>query len=518
MRIHSVTLRAFTYLLCFAALPLLTTRAGDAPSVDEAAAKIDHMLSESWQSLGITPAETSSDAEFCRRAWLDLAGVAPPVSEVRSFLDNTDEDKRSKLIDRLLRSPEYPGHMASRWTKTLLPDDLGPQSRGNVLALNRWLREQFVDNVPYDHFVGRFLTAGGDGNSGPAIFYTAHTLAPEKIAAATSRIFMGLQLQCAQCHDHPFDRWTQEEFWSYAAFFGQLETREDRGRRTTLVIDRPGGEVMFPESERMMVPMYPGIEQTPEEDPTDNRRRQLTIWLASRDNPYFARAGVNRAWGHLFARGLVEPVDAMGADNPASHPELLSFLADYFVNIRFDLKTLYATLARTEAYGLSSKTPTTIPPEDSFAVMKTKTLTPHQFYDTLSANVLRQTIETRVDNPAIANPQREQFLQRMRTIGDSPADYPHGVVQALGLLNGPEVGLATAGHGGLLVAIEAPFFTDKERIETLFLATLSRMPTEKDLSRCQVMLESPKGNDGRRRVFGDILWALLNTAECAVCP
>ena len=509
---------ASIYMLSFATLPTLGAPPNDPPSVVEAASRIDRLLAESWQRGGITPAATSGDADFCRRVWLDLAGVAPPVAEVRSFLVDHDEDKRAELIDRLLQSPKHPGHMASRWTDTLLPDDLGPQSRGNVLALNRWLRQQFLDNIPYDHLVGRFLTAGGDGNSGPAIFYTAHTLAPEKIASATSRIFMGLQLQCAQCHDHPFDRWTQEEFWSYAAFFGQLESRQDQRRSTMLVIDRPGGEVKFPDSDRIMAPMYPGIKRVPEDDPTDNRRRQLTIWLASRDNPYFARAAVNRAWGHLFARGLVDPVDAMDADNPASHPELLAFLTEYFVKIRFDLKKLYATLARTHAYGLSSKTPSPIPPADSFAMMKTKTLTPYQYYDSLAANVLRRTTRAMAENPMVADPQREQFLQRMRTIGDSPVDYPHGIVQALGLLNGPEIGSASAGQTGLLVAMDAPFFSDRDRIETMFLATLSRMPTETDLARCRTMLESSKDDIGRRQVCGDILWALLNTAECAVCP
>ena len=506
------------YLLLLSVLLANVGQASDGTSVAEAVRRIDGLIADRWNRDDVTPAATSGDAEFCRRVWFDLAGVAPPVAEVRSFLVDVDSDKRAELIDRLLQSPEYANHMATRWSDTLLPDDLGPQSRGNVLALNRWLRNQFIDNVPYDHLVGRFLTAGGDGNSGPAIFYTAHTLAPEKIAAATSRIFMGLQLQCAQCHDHPFDRWTQDEFWSYAAFFGQLESREDRRRRSTLVVDRPGGEVKFPDTDRVMQPLYPGIQQLPEEDPTDNRRRQLTIWLASRDNPYFSRAAVNRVWGHLFARGLVDPVDAMDADNPASHPELLSFLADYFVEIRFDLKKLYATLTRTKVYQVSSEPPSEIPPAETFAVMKTKTLSPQQYYDSLAANVLRQTTATTTDNPMVANPQREQFLQRMRTNSDSPGSYPHGIVQALGLLNGPEIVLATAGQGGLLVAMDAPFLNDRDRIETLYLATLSRMPRKNELERCQTMLESSKEDDQWRQVFGDILWALLNTAECAMCP
>tara|TARA_R110002049_G_scaffold50370_3_gene143033 strand:- start:60010 stop:61824 length:1815 start_codon:yes stop_codon:yes gene_type:complete len=524
--------------------------ASEIASVDQAVTRINALLARGWERDGVTPARVSGDSEFCRRIWLDLAGVAPPVAEVRSFLLDARPHKREELIDRLLRSSMHARHMAGRWNDILLPDDLGPQSRANVIELNRWLRTQFSDNIPYDHLVGRFLTAGGDGNSGPAIFYTAHSLAPEKIASATSRIFLGLQLQCAQCHDHPFDRWTQDEFWSYAAFFGQLESRQDRRSRTTLVIDRPGREVHFPDSDRVMQPRYPGIKQRPDKDPADNRRRQLTIWLASRDNPYFARAAVNRAWGHLFARGIVDPVDAMDADNPASHPELLAYLADYFVDIRFDLRLLYATLARTNAYQLTSiASNTKNAPAYTFATMRPKTLTPQQYYDSLVQNVLRQSLDSDNSDSAMRNVQREQFLSRMRAGSGSPDQYPHGIVQALGLLNGPEIGMATTGQNGLLVAIEAPFLSDRDRIETLFLATLSRLPTQQEFDQCLQMIDATMKDDSsadrnaterkssdwqssdrdlsnrgaavsnqKAAALGDILWALLNTAECAVSP
>ena len=313
--------------------------------MSEAAQHVDQLLEQSWEDQSITPVGISGDEEFCRRAWLDLGGVAPPVSEVRAFLENEGPEKRAALIDRLLVSTHHARHMASRWTDILLPADAQDVRQAeNVTALHEWLRQQFTRNKRYDHLVGGFLTAGGAGNAGPAIFYTSHSLEPEKLAAATSRIFMGIQLQCAQCHDHPFDRWSQEDFWSYAAFFGQL-TESNSGMRGQVIIeDRPGSEVMLPDTEQVMLPRYPGISEPPEEDPGDIRRRQLTIWMASRDNPYFARAAVNRAWGHLFGRGLVDPVDAMDANNQPSHPEVLDFVASYFTEHRFDLRVLYATL------------------------------------------------------------------------------------------------------------------------------------------------------------------------------
>jgi hypothetical protein len=498
----------------------------DSPSVVAAADEIDRILQRSWDRDGITAAAISSDAEFCRRVWLDLSGVAPPVSEVRRFLNDPGANKRSQLIDRLLRSPQHASHMASHWIDILLPADIQvqPQSRENIAGLHEWLQQQFMKNTPYDYFVGGFLTAGGAGNSGPAIFYTSHALEPKKLASATSRIFMGIQLQCAECHDHPTDRWTQDDFWQYAAFFGQLQQTDGRTGNDTIIEDRPGGEVTLPDSDRVMSPRYPGIQQSPEKDPTDNRRRQLTIWMASRDNPYFARAAVNRVWAHLFGRGLVDPVDAMDLDNRPSHPELLDHLAEFLVQQRFDLRSVYAAVARSSAYSRTSSVPGDRPPPDSFAAMNVKTLTPRQFYDSLQQNVFRRSAVSAGnmvpgDQAASGAAQREQFLQRMRATDASPRDYPHGVVQALGLMNGPEITMATReNQSALLGAVEAPFFDEPQRIETLFLAALSREPTQSERERVGVLLKQAKSSQQRLATLGDLLWVLLNTAECAVCP
>ncbi len=442
-----------------------------------------------------------------------------------SFFGRDNPDKRAALIDRLLASTHHARHMASRWTDILLPPDTQDAPQANVAALNQWLRRQFARNVRYDYLVGGFLTAGGAGNSGPAVFYTSYALEPEKLAAATSRIFMGIQLQCAQCHDHPFDKWTQEDFWSYAAFFAQL-TQSNTGMRGEVIIeDRPGDNLMLPESDRTMLPRYPGISEAPEEDPGDIRRRQLTIWMASRDNPYFARAAVNRVWGHLFGRGLVDPVDAMDANNRPSHPELLDFLAAYFTEHRFDLRILYATLARTNAYQRTSAVPADgRPPEDSFAAMIVKTLSADQVYDSIQQNVFRRSPPMAVTNrPGNASSQdaflRQQFLSRMKASAASPRQYPHGVVQALGMMNGPEVVQATTpAQSGLLASLEAPFFSDSDRVEILFLATLSRKPTEQEAERFGQFIQAAKSAESKQSAFSDLLWTLLNTAEFIVCP
>jgi hypothetical protein len=523
-----LTVLLLTVLLVAIAPSVVSADNIDAPVV-QAAETIDRLLQQSWDRQQIQPTPTSNDAEFCRRVWLDLAGVAPPVSQLRAFLadtdsdntdsDNADSDKRHRLVARLLDSSQYANHMAARWNEVLLPPDAQTQQQQqqNVTALHEWLRDQFRENVRYDYLVGGFLTAGGAGNSGPAIFYTSYGLEPEKLAAATSRIFMGIQLQCAQCHDHPFDRWTQEDFWHYAAFFSQLE-QTDMGQNS-IIEDRPGREVTLPDTDQVMLPRYPGVSDPPEQDPGDMRRRQLTIWMASRDNPYFVRAAVNRVWAHLFGRGIVDPVDAMDRDNRPSHPELLDFLAGYFVEQRFDLRTLYATLCRTRAYGRSSgSTAGQRPPQESFAAMTVKTLTAEQFYDSMQQNIYRNHGGSSTERMS-SDAARRQFLNRMRATGSSPRDYPHGVVQALGMMNGPEINLAThSGQIGLLTALQAPLFHDSDRVETLFLATLSRQPRPEEASRFADHLASAATPQERRAALSDLLWVLLNTAECAVSP
>ncbi len=487
-------------------------------SIAAAVADINQLMAAAWKRDGVEPAERSDDAEFCRRIWLDLAGVAPSVAEIRTFLDSTDPQKRSNLIDRLLASPQHAAHLADTWNEILLPADsqtIG--QRDNIAALRNWLRDQFIDNTRYDYFVASFLTAGGASNRGPAIFYTTRDVEPKKIAAATSKIFLGIQLQCAECHDHPFDRWTQEDFWSYTAFFGQLERSDQQMNLGGLIVDSANGEVTLPDTDQVVAPRYPGASSLPEKDITNNRRRQLTIWLASRDNPYFVRAAVNRTWAHLFGRGLVDPVDAMDKDNLPSHPAVLQYLSKYFVDQKFNLRTLIATLARTDAYQLSSAITKDRPAEETFAVMNVKTMTPRQFYDTVRQNILRQR------SGATANGvdfQREQFVNRMRATDVTARDYPHGVMQALGVMNGPEMRQAIHPElGGLLAALEAPIFDEDNRIETLFLATLSRRPTDSEAKTIASLFpRSEDSEQANQTARSDVLWALLNSAEATVCP
>ena len=498
----------------------LATEGSSTSRFNDPSGRVDVLLLRRWQELEIEPAVRSDDAEFCRRAWLDLAGVAPPIWALQEFLQSDAEDKRSELIDSLLASPRFATHMANRWNEILLPADAESGNREDRESLRQWLRKQFLANTPYDHLVGRFLVAGASDDQAPAVFYTARDVEPVKIASATSRLFLGMRLECAQCHDHPFAKWTQDDFWSFAAFFSQVEATEARMGRGSGIRDSRGKELNFPESDRVMAPRYPGVDQPPESDPTNFRRRQLTIWLASRNNPYFSRAAANRVWAHLFGRGLIDPVDEMDDANPASHPELLQYLADYLVEHRFDLRSLYRMLANTRAYHLSSAiVHGDRPQQDAFAAMNVKTLTAAQYFDSLMQNVYRRNQSSVANDRTSESLQRQNFISRMRSGGAPPTSYPHGIVQALGMMNGPEVLLATgANQTGLIGSLDAPFFDDPGRIDSLFLACLSRLPSQTERSRFLEYLQSADHEGSRESRLADVAWVLLNSAECFVCP
>lgn len=504
--------------LLAAALCVCSASADDEVARDRATmvGRIDQLIADRLAETEWKPAERSSDSEFVRRVYLDLTGVTPRVAEVRAFLADDDEDKREKLIDRLLASPAHATHLANTWRRIMLPGGMNLEQTNNVVGVQNWLRGRFVENLRYDNLVSELLVATEGDESGPALYYTSLDLAPEKLAASTARIFLGLQIECAECHDHPFDKWKQTDFWGYAAFFAQLERDESmRGNRALRIADRDVGEVKLPNSETVVSPLYPG-GQTPGADELGTRRMKLAIWMASRDNPYLARAAVNRVWGQLFGRGLVEPVDDLGPHNLPSHPVLLDELTQYFVDSGFNLRELYATLARTETYQRTSAwTTSPEPPPELFAHMALKTLSADQLYDSVN-RILNRT--PRADGPfnsPLFDPQRQAFTARVEGGGRSPLEYEAGVLQALALLNGADIAeAADPERSPLLGGVEAPWLNDEQRIETLFLATVSRLPTEEQKKACLESLASASPSE-RGKKLGDILWALLNSAEFA---
>ncbi|MEQ8784980.1 MAG: DUF1549 and DUF1553 domain-containing protein [Pirellulaceae bacterium] len=525
-----------------------TLSAEDAARKDEAstdertamARRIDELLANGWKEAGVKPAPLASDAEFLRRIYLDLTGRVPRVSEARAFLADDQPDKRQRLIDRLLGiaaepkatdaatgdhaavRPQYASHFAAVWRGFLLPSDADLRRFGGGLTFENWLRTQFADNVPYDRTVRELLLAEGQVfQTGPGLFYATVGVKPEELASATSRALLGVQIGCAQCHDHPFDVWSQRDFWSYAAFFARLEQPRAQQQIVTVLREVDEGEVKLPETDEVVAPRYLGGE-TLAEGESNSRRRALADWMTDKQNPYFARAAVNRVWAQLFGRGLVEPVDDLGQHNLPSHGELFDELASHFVESGFDLRELIRVLASTRAYQLSSAAPgDDAPRSDLFAVMSVKPLTAEQLYDSLETAACRRANASVVQRGFAAgrgfDQRRQAFLNKFAAPAAAATEYQAGIPQALSLMNGEMIGEAVdVTRSDLLLALDAPFLDDEQRVETLFLATLSRMPTVQEREKFVEYVTHRESPPDKQAALGDVLWALLNSAEFAL--
>jgi Protein of unknown function (DUF1549)/Protein of unknown function (DUF1553) len=510
--------------LAFAAerLPAAGQADESAPSDRAMRQQVNALLRAAWKDASVKPAPPATDAEFLRRASLDLTGRIPTVSEVRAFLDEQSPDKRERLIETLLDSPAHSSHLADVWRQILLPDMAEATELGTSDSLEKSLRSAFAENRPYAEIVRELLLATGKPNdSGGALFYTALELKPEKIAASTSRAFLGIQLQCAECHNHPFDKWTQRDFWGYAAFFARLSTDSKRAMPVSFVSESAEGDVILPNTKEIMRPRYL-LGAAASDSAGRTRRALLADWMTSPSNPYFARSAVNRFWALLFGRGLIDPPDDMRALSGTPLAPLLDELAAYFVHTNYDVRRLLRVLATTEAYQLASdgRSPSERPPE-LFAAMGIKVLNAEQLYACLTVaagrpydNVLATVPSTRARR-ALTN--RMAFVNSFRAPVGSPTEYLTGMPQALMLLNGKIVDDATdPERSDVLASLDAPFLTDRDRIETLFLATLSRPPSNEMREKLIAHVAAQRSPEAKRRALGNILWALMNSAEFAV--
>ena len=467
-----------------------------APATDLTAA-VDRHLEAAWAAAGVRPAGRSDDAEFHRRVHLDLVGRIPRPSEVRDFLDDQAADKRARLVDRLLADPRHHAHFARLWRDLLVPPAPTPPP-ATLPALEEWLRGRVRDNVPLDRTARELLTAApspAGGAPGPAAYFQAHELKPELLAASASRLFMGVRLECAQCHNHPFAHWKQDEFWQLAAFF------------TGLNGSPADPMIAVPEKNRTVSARYPDGTTPPAGTAL---RVALAEWLTRPGNPYFARAAVNRAWAHLFGYGLVDPADNFDDSNPPSQPAVLEALAAGFVASGYDQRQLLRSLTATRAYQLSSRaTDSSHADPGRFARMTGKRLTAEQLFDSLAVAV-GDADPLPVAVPTGPTP-RTQFLARFAS-PDRVVEPRASVLQALLLMNGGFVGDATSAAGNTLTAVTAaPFLDDRGRLDALFLAALGRLPDADEAGRLLAHVRAA-GAAG----YGDVFWALLNSTEFAV--
>ncbi len=481
--------------------------------------RLDQLMAACWEDEGIAPSELSGDDEFFRRVYLDLTGRIPTVSEYRDFHSDDADGRRDRLIEQLLARRDHATHLAAVWREVLLPDGVDLEPYGGAAEFEEWLSERFRDNVPYDQIVHDLLLAEGRvSESGPILFYAALKLEPEKLAAQTARAFLGMRLECAQCHDHFFDhRWKQTDFWGFAAFFAQIskpEGKMDMVSPVLRVADTSHGEVTMPETEDIVAPRYP-LGEAPNDDPSAaSRRQQLAEWITAAENPHFARATVNRVWAHLFGQGLVEPVDDMRSDNPSACPEVLEQLSGYFIATGYDLRDLLRVIVSSDAYQRTSHATV----DDRlrtmhFAQMNIKSFTAEQLYDSITVATQLEPLST--DDGSLMryqNMDRQSFLAQFRTPPGQVTDYQAGIPQALMLMNGGLIQSATdLRSSGILRSLQAPFFSDEQRIEILFTATLARRPDDAEQqATLDYVLADP---EHRYERLSDILWALLNSAE-----
>lgn len=484
---------------------------------EELARWIDGRFQESWRQLKFPSTGQTSDSEFVRRVFLDVIGRIPSVAESRAFLDDARPDKRQRLVEELLQRGAFAAHLANTWRDLILAGAAAADARAQAPALETWLKLRFSANIPYDQLVSELLTAALDRNAprapSPLAFYLAAEFKPEQLAANASRLFLGVQVQCAQCHDHPFAEWKQPQFWSFAAFFDNIEATGMDGAASVLADDP--AEIRIPGKDVLVPALF--LDGTkPERARGAGKRQMLARWVTAPENPYFAKAVVNRVWASFFGRGFVEPIDDLDPAHPPVYPEVFDALATQFRLHQYDLKYLVRAVTATHAYQASSRGAPSEQAETHtahFARIPLRRMTSDQVYASfVQATGLREA----APNPA--NPgngsARDDFQAKFADSAGSAAEIETTILQALSLMNGPHVAAATDLEQSefLAVVADAPYLDDEGRIETLFLAAFSRLPDPGEMA-----LFSGGGvsadPSARRAALADVFWTLLNSAE-----
>lgn len=478
---------------------------------------IDTLVSDRLRKLNIAPSELADDAEYLRRVYLDVIGTLPTPAEARSFLADNRPDKRARLVDELLARPEFADYWALKWAD-LLRVDRQALGHKRAYAYYRWLRESLAGNMPLDRLAREVVIAEGPLDEvGPANFYKVVTK-PGEAASQLTQVFMGMRIACAECHHHPFDRWSQADYYGMQAFFTPLQIRA-----------RPQGEALFatgdpvskiPQTGEVVFAHGLGAEK-PAASPNGDRRLALADWLTAADNPYFARNLANRVWAHLQGRGLVEPVDDVRATNPPSNPELLDALARSLIESKYDLRALIRTITASRVYQLASKPNATnardeqnysrrpfkrVEAEVLLDMVSQSTGVPEKFPGVPAGTRAIQLWDSKVSHYFLqlyGRPVRASACECER-------NHQPGVAQVLHLLNSPEMhGKLNAADGGIarLVATQAD---NAKLVEELYLAFYSRPPSEKEQGLAVAFIA--KAGD-RRQAAEDLAWTLLNSLE-----
>ncbi len=487
---------------------------------EPAANYIDELVYAKLKKLRIAPSGLCDDATFLRRAALDIVGLPPTSEEYSRFMASTDPQKRSKWVDELLERKEFAEIWVSKWAELLQirTDPTRNVSQKAMFLYYNWLVDKLSHNMPMDEMARELLGASGGTFKNPATNFYQLTSETLPLAENVAQVFMGIRVQCAQCHNHPFDRWTQDDYYSFAAFFAQIGRKGGEDYRETIVFNSNGGEVSHPVGGRAMPPKFLGAE-APELKGRD-RRVVLAEWLASPRNPWFATSFANRVWAHFMGMGIVEPVDDFRVSNPATNQELLEALGKHFTDTKYNLKALVRDICNSRTYQRTThRNPSNESDDRNFAHALVRRIKAENLLDTISA--VTDTKDKFDGLPVgaravqIADGTRSTYF--LRTFGRATRETPCScevkmeptLSQALHLLNGDTVN-AKIRQGNIIGRMLQAKKSPEDIIGELYVRTVARKPTPTEVVGLAAKI---KENKNQQQALEDVFWALLNSRE-----
>ncbi len=513
---------------------------------------IDQQVQAKWQEKNVTPAPPAGDAAFLRRVYLDLCGTIPTAEEARAFLDDQSPDKRAKLIDRLLDDPRYAKHQADVWDMIYFGRNPPGFQTDKRRGFQNWLAAQFAKNTSYDRIASAILKAEGNSvEHGAPMFFVQYKGKPEEATEKITQTFLGVQLQCARCHDHPFESWTQLDFFGTAAFFARLDVvdlgKQKDGEKYWAIGEKNVGEVNFTgpvtedEPGKKGTPVAPKFlhgddlaePETPEDAkeerfasgkvppaPKFSRKDAFADWVTDKENPYFARAIANRVWAQFMGRGLVHPVDDMSEANDPSHPELLERLTKQLVEHNFDLKWYIRELVSSQTYQLSSQGNVTQERPRHFERARTRPLSAEEMVGTWRVATGYASVDNklaeRIEKGDLFYPLTSGFhLRAFGRPADGTGNFLGGMHEQLYMNNGGISKLFSNAPGGLLNTLaeaekDSPW---EARIETMYLSILTRRPTAEETQKFAEYFQSAQRPDRPHDEVRDAMWVLMTCSE-----
>jgi hypothetical protein len=503
----------------------------------ESKSVVDRFTQKKWQELGIVPSDLSSDETFVRRIYHDITGTLPTPKQVQAFLADKDAGKRDKLIDRLVETPEYSYLFANRWADVLRVKRGNNQNQNRAFgtfAFHNWIRESIASDKPYDQFAREILAAIGDESKAPPTVWYRDLLKPEQFVDDACQLFLGVRVACAQCHHHPYEKWSQDDYWGMAAFFGQIGRKQAPSLGVQVQNAQQARQIIFNKGNGTVLNTRTGkiaIMKALDADPVklgagEDPRHRLVDWMVDAKNPYFARAVVNRYWAHFFGKGIVDPVDDMRVTNPPSNPELLDALADEFVKSKYSLKHLVKLMVKSRTYQLSAM-PNEFNKNDkkSFARYYPRRMQAEVLYDAVSqvtsspASFAGLPQDKYAPNRALMLPDEafpSYFLDvfgRPQRISACECERVSeaNLAQVLHLLNSQEIQTKLTRAGGRADQLVRDPRPDAEKVKELFVWAFAREPNEAQLN---IALRNIERNAKTRQfAYENIIWALINTKE-----